>query len=72
MFLRQYTSLRLCINFIMTKRHDTAGRARLYLGTRGLLGLWPTDDPLIDVWLWPLRGGSHFHFLFSRKREYGA
>jgi hypothetical protein len=39
----------------MTKRHDTAGHARLYHGTWGLLGLRPTDDPLIDARLWPLR-----------------
>jgi hypothetical protein len=33
MFLQQYTSLHLCINIIMTKRHDRDGRARLYHGT---------------------------------------
>jgi hypothetical protein len=41
--LPQNTSLCLCINFIMTKCHDTTGHARSYPDTRGLLGLWFTN-----------------------------
>jgi hypothetical protein len=66
-FLQQYTSLSLLINFIMTKCHDMTGRTLLYLGIQGQLGLWPTDDPLIDAQLWPLHGGEPLSLSFFKE-----
>jgi hypothetical protein len=53
----------------MTKRHDTTEHARLYLGTQGLLGLQPTDDPLTDARLRPLPDGEQLSFSFFKEER---